>query len=189
MLVSSGTPGSDRALYWVDIDRVMNAAADALKAAFPELSADEVILGNDVYVQCGSTRSDEHVFVLDETFNPCEAHVTFDLSASGAEHLYVNRGGECVKAMPPGGTIVYVFEDASTKVETHRGKASELQVVECEEDVVSKIATAGTPTPATRRNAGQAFSVNPEAILKRALTAATAEYPDASPESLDLEGM
>ena len=185
LLLSSASSAMDTALYSVNLRKVLDVAAKALKQVYPEISPDDVTLANDLYVQCWSTRQAEHVYALDESFRPCEALIEFDLTSTRVEHTYFNRDGNCVTVTPPGVMFVYVYEDGSSKIETYRGRDSEVQVVECSDEVVSQLADE----PRTLPGEGNAFSVDPRKILEQAFAAAVEVNPDTPPEDLDLDGM
>jgi hypothetical protein len=185
MFLSSASSATETALYSVDLSEVLDVASKALKQVYPEISPDDVTLANDLYVQCWSTRQAEHVYALDESFKPCEALIEFDLTSTQVEHTYFNREGNCVTVTPPGVLFVYVYEDGSGKVETYRGRESEVQVVECTDEVISQIADEPKLLP----GADKVFSVDPRRILERAFAAAIEDNPDTPPEDLDLDGM
>lgn len=185
LAVPSALTAMGSELYSVPMNKVLNVAVKALKEVYPEIASDKVALANDVYVHCTSTRHQEHVFALDESFKPCEAVIELDLTATSVEHLYLNRDGNCVRVMPPGLMLVYVYEDGSSKVETYRGEDSELQVVECTHEVITQLADEPKRVPSE----GKAFSVDTNTILELAFAAAIEEKPDTPPEDWDFDGM
>lgn len=167
------------------MSRLLSVAAKALKEVYPGISPDRVILANDMYAHCTSTRHQEHIYALDESFKPCEALIEFNLSFTSVEHLYVNRDGNCVRVMPPGLMLVYVQEDGISKVETYRGENSALQVDECTDEIVTQLADVPKRVPGE----GEAFSVDPRTILELAFAAAIEELPDTPPEVFDFDGL
>jgi hypothetical protein len=79
---------------------------------------------------------------------------------------------------------ISVYEDGSSKTETFKGRNSEVEVLDCTEDVIARIADGSRTLPGT----GEAFSIDPRRILERAFAAAIEDSPETAPESLDFDG-
>lgn len=183
VLLPASAAGTET-LYSVDMSKVLDAAARGLKEVYPEISPDDVELANDVWLHCRSTRSSAHVYTPVESFEPCEALVEFDLSATRVEHTSFNRDGHCVRVTPPGVMYVYVSEDGSSRSETFKGRNSAVEVLECTEEVMARLAEQPTSPPGE----GKAFTIDPRRVLQRAFAAAIEERPETAPEDLDFEG-